>query len=96
VPLFVEHGALYIDHLNQYPGPMVRLFWEKLGDTICSLIPDGASRAARVVQKVCYCDGKRLQVFEATVKGTILREAQGQGGIHWSLSSCRPVHTRSG
>lgn len=82
VPLFVEHGGLYIDHLNHLPGPLVKPFWESLEGDICTLIPPGASRRAHVVQMVCYCDGKTLQVFEGRIEGTIALESRGKG-IHW-------------
>ncbi len=44
VPLLVEHGALYIDHPDGFPGPMIKLFREKLRDRLPPLIPAGASR----------------------------------------------------
>jgi non-canonical purine NTP pyrophosphatase (RdgB/HAM1 family) len=83
VPLFVEHGALHIDHLNGFPGPMVKLFWERLRDQLPSLIPAGASRRAHVTQMVCHCDGKKLHVFEGTIKGTIAPKKRGDRGMHW-------------
>ena len=82
VPLFVEHGGLYIDHLNGLPGPLVKPFWEKLEGKICELIPAGASRRAHVVQKVCYCDGKALRTFEGRVEGVIAPEPRGSA-LHW-------------
>ncbi|HEX8702091.1 MAG TPA: non-canonical purine NTP pyrophosphatase [Myxococcaceae bacterium] len=82
VRLFVEHGGLYIDYLKDLPGPLVKPFWEALEGDICTVIPAGASRRAHVVQKVCYCDGERLQVFEAVVKGVIAPRSKGEG-IHW-------------
>ncbi|NNC21179.1 non-canonical purine NTP pyrophosphatase [Corallococcus exiguus] len=83
VPLFVEHGGLYIDHLKGLPGPLVKPFWTALQGDICTLIPDGSSRRAHVVQMVCYCDGKKLQLFEGRVDGTIALERRGDQGIHW-------------
>ena len=83
VPLMVEHGALYIDHLNGLPGPMVKLFWEKLEHELPNLIPGGASRRAHVVQAVCYCDGKKLRVYKGRIEGSIAPKKRGRGGIHW-------------
>jgi XTP/dITP diphosphohydrolase len=82
VRLFVEHGGLYIDYLKKLPGPLVRPFWEVLKGDICKVIPAKASRRAHVVQKVCYCDGEQLQVFEGVIEGTIAPRSKGQG-IHW-------------
>lgn len=83
VPLFVEHGALYIDYFNGFPGPMVKLFWEKLDQLLPTLIPGVASRRARVIQMVCYCDEKQLHVYSGQVDGNIAPQRRGSDGIHW-------------
>jgi XTP/dITP diphosphohydrolase len=84
VPLFVEHGALHVDHLNGLPGPMVKIFWEKLGDRLGSLLPPAAAlRRAHQIQKVCYCDGRTLRVYTGRVEGTLADAPRGTGGLHW-------------
>ena len=83
VPVIVEHGALYIEHLNGFPGPMVKLFWEKLDERLPTLIPEDASRRAHVVQMVCYCDERQLHVYSGRVEGTIALEKRGSNGVHW-------------
>ncbi|WP_437970705.1 non-canonical purine NTP pyrophosphatase [Sorangium sp. So ce260] len=95
VPLFVEHGGLFIEHLNGFPGPLVKPFWERLQDRICSLIPPGLSRAARVVQKVCYCDGRTLRVYTGSTLGEIACERRGDEGIHWEPMFIPAGHTRT-
>lgn len=95
VPLFVEHGALYIDYLNGFPGPMVKLFWEKLDQLLPTLIPEGAPRSARVIQMVCYCDEKRLHVYSGQVDGHIASEKRGSDGIHWDSMFIPAGHTRT-
>ena len=83
LPIIVEHGALHIDHLHGLPGPMVKFFWEKLDDDLPALIPKGASRRAHLIQMVCFCDGKRLHVFDGRIEGNIAPANRGRGGIHW-------------
>ncbi|WP_437681126.1 non-canonical purine NTP pyrophosphatase [Sorangium sp. So ce131] len=95
VPLFVEHGGLFIDHLNGFPGPLVKPFWERLQGRICALIPAGLSRAARVVQKVCYCDGRTLRVYSGTSLGEIACERRGDAGIDWEPMFIPAGHTRT-
>ncbi|WP_437290644.1 non-canonical purine NTP pyrophosphatase [Sorangium sp. So ce406] len=95
VPLFVEHGGLFIEHLNGFPGPLVKPFWERLQDRICSLIPPGLSRAARVVQKVCYCDGRTLRVYTGTVPGEIACERRGECGTDWEPMFVPAGHTET-
>lgn len=86
VPLFVEHGALHVDHLKGLPGPLVKVMWERLGETLCSLIPAGESRRAHQIQKLCYCDGRKLRVYTGRVDGIIADAPRGNGGIHWEPS----------
>jgi XTP/dITP diphosphohydrolase len=95
VPILVEHGALYIDYFDKFPGPMVKLFWQKLRDRLPLLIPDGASRAARVKQMVCYCDEKRLHVYSGEVTGVIAPERRGTDGIHWDSMFIPDGHDRT-
>jgi XTP/dITP diphosphohydrolase len=83
LPVIVEHGALYVDHLNGFPGPIVRFFWEKLEDDLPALIPVGASRRAHVVQMVCFCDGRRLKTYQGRIDGHIADRRRGPRGIHW-------------
>lgn len=95
VPLFVEHGALYIDHLNGFPGPMVKLFWEKLDHRLPTLIPQGAPRSASVIQMVCYCDERQLHVYSGRVNGVIAPRRRGSNGIHWDSMFIPRGHTRT-
>lgn len=84
VPLFVEHGGLFIDYLNAVPGPLVKPFWEQLGGRLCNLLPSTpGARRAYVVQMVCYCDGKMLKTFQGRIKGEIATSARGSRGVHW-------------
>jgi XTP/dITP diphosphohydrolase len=83
LPVMVEHGALYVDHLNGFPGPIVRFFWEKLEDDLPALIPPGATRRAHVVQMVAYCDGRKLEIYRGRIDGRIADQRRGRRGIHW-------------
>jgi XTP/dITP diphosphohydrolase len=83
VPLFVEHGGLFIEHLKGLPGPLVKPIWQALKGGLCGLIPEQAPRDAEFIQMVCYCDGKKRTVFHGRVRGTIALRAAGENGIHW-------------
>ena len=83
VAVIVEHGALSIDHLNGYPGPLSKPMWDMLGDKICALIPPGESRAATAQSAVCFCDGKSRQVFLEKTRGQISANGRGTNGFQW-------------
>lgn len=83
VPLFVEHGGLYIDHLNGLPGPLIKPFWERMESGLCRLIPNGRKRSARFEQAVCLCDGRRVEVFRGVTRGRVAPRPVGAEGFHW-------------
>ena len=95
VPVLVEHGALYIEHLNGFPGPMVKLFWEKLDQRLPTLIPEGAPRRAHVIQMVCYCDERQLHVYSGRIEGSIALEKRGNHGVHWDSMFIPDGHDRT-
>lgn len=83
VPVIVEHGALCIEYLNEFPGALSKPMWDLLGEKICKLIPDGVSRNAKVLSAVCFCDGMTRKVFIGETRGTISTESRGIGGFQW-------------
>lgn len=56
-PLFVEHTGLFIDRINQLPGGLTQVFWDKLqADKFAELFGSeniGESKA-RAVTTICY------------------------------------------
>ena len=50
---------------------------------ICSLIPQGESRKAKVISAVCYCDGKRRHHFVAETVGIISDQPKGAFGFQF-------------
>lgn len=83
LPVFVEHGGLFIDHLNGLPGALVKPTWVLLHDRICDLVPPGAPRTATARSAVCFCDGRTRRVFAASVTGTVAPRARGDSAFHW-------------
>lgn len=83
-PLFVWDQSLYIHCLNDFPGPLVKWFWEKVTlDKICriaSLLKD---------DKICtkttitFYDGKEIRHFDGIVKGRIPESPRGRNGYAW-------------
>src|SRR5574344_2712825 len=57
-PLFVEHTGLFIDNINQLPGGLTQVFWDKLeADKFSELFGDeiGESKA-KAVTTIGYID----------------------------------------
>jgi XTP/dITP diphosphohydrolase len=83
LPIIVEHGGLYIEHLKDYPGPLSKPMWDRLQDNICDLIPTNHSRKAKAFSAVCYCDGRRLIHKVEFTAGQIAERGRGDNGFQW-------------
>ena len=83
VPVVVEHGALVIDYLNSFPGALSKPMWDLMEGKICSLIPPGESRKAKVISAVCYCDGRKRHPFIAETEGEISDISKGDLGFQF-------------
>lgn len=77
VPLFCEHGALEIQALQGLPGSLSKVFFDRLGSLICSVIPAGATREATAKSVISYCDGRRVRQFSGLMHGEIAPSASG-------------------
>ncbi len=83
VPVIVEHGAIFIDYLQGYPGALSKPMWDLLGERICDLVPKDEKRTAMAASAVCYCDGmKRVHVIEST-PGFLSVKGKGKHGFQW-------------
>jgi XTP/dITP diphosphohydrolase len=82
-PLFVEHTGLYLDMLNEFPGGLTQVFWDRLGREKFSKF--FASPTARVVARthIGYVDGRRIHVFEGEVVGKIVTPCRVDYGFQW-------------
>lgn len=95
LPVIVEHGGLFIDHLSGLPGALAKPMWGLLRDRICDLVPPGAPRTARSRSLVCFCDGRTRRVFEASVDGALAERARGASGFHWDPVFIPAGHERT-
>jgi XTP/dITP diphosphohydrolase len=82
LPCVVEHGGLEINSLNGFPSGISKVFWDKLGEKICTIIPMDDRRAtAKVI--IGYCNGKNIKTFTGITNGMISLEPKGIEGFQW-------------
>ncbi|OHB52684.1 MAG: non-canonical purine NTP pyrophosphatase [Planctomycetes bacterium GWF2_42_9] len=82
--VFVEHTGLYIRSLNDFPGGLTQIFWDKLGaDTfakiVCSL--GDAFLIAKTV--IGYCDSQKIHFFEGKIGGNVPDTPKGNRDFQW-------------
>jgi len=82
--VLVEDVSLTISALNTLPGPLIKWFYEALGNAgLCSLISPGATRKAVAEVAFALCDGDSVQVFKGQATGTINESPRGNTNFGW-------------
>lgn len=84
-PVIVEHTGLYIKSLNNFPGGLTQLFWDKLqGDKICKMVDSLPDRTAFARTIIGFCDGKNIFTeFEGELEGSISSYPKGGREFQW-------------
>ncbi len=83
-PIFVDHTGLHFDFLGGFPGGLTEIFWNKLKNKkLAEMIGRSADPTATAVTLIAYCDGKTIEVFRGSVKGTIASEPRGPEIFQW-------------
>lgn len=83
-PVLVEHSGLYLRQLNDLPGGLTEIFWEKLhADTFSRLFGNMENTSALAVTVVGFCDGCKIHLFRGEVEGNIAPSPRGACGFHW-------------
>src|SRR4051812_18592473 len=59
-PVFVEHTGLYVESLNQFPGGLTQLFWDRLqADKFSELLGSGTDTKLIAKTVIGYCDSMK-------------------------------------
>ncbi len=83
-PVFVEHTGLYLKQLNDLPGGLTQIFWDKLEANLFSTLfstPTNNEVLAKTV--IGYCDGQKIHLFSGEVKGSIAPSPRGSQDFQW-------------
>jgi len=82
-PVIVEDVALEFSAFGRLPGTFIRFFVEEMEpEAICAML-DGKDRAAVGRCAFGYYDGKKLKIFESSLKGRIAKKPAGNCGYGW-------------
>lgn len=83
-PIFIEHTSLYLEGLNDFPGGLTQIFWDKLGaDDFSKFISLTKNCRARAKTIIGFCDGKRIHTFEGSIDGSIASIPRGKRDFQW-------------
>ncbi len=83
-PLFVEHTGLYIKYLNDFPGGLTQIFWDRLNaDKFAELVGNLPDTTVVAITTIGYCDGMKIHYFKGEVKGNIVNSPRGNRDFQW-------------
>lgn len=83
-PLFVEHTGLYLRYLNDLPGGLTQIFWDKLEAERFSALFGSTSDTFTLAKTVIgFTDGRGFYTFEGSISGHIAPEPRGSRDFQW-------------
>lgn len=83
-PIFVEHTGLYIKELNDLPGGLTQIFWDKLqADKFCKIVSSFADKTIIAKTIIGYCDGAQIKTFRGEISGTVSNTPMGDRSFQW-------------
>ena len=83
-PLFVEHTGLYLKELNGFPGGLTQIFWDTLlADRFAALFGKSGHNQVTAKTVIGYIDGKRFNLFQGEVHGTVAETPRGNRDFQW-------------
>ena len=83
-PLVIWDQSLYIHCLNDFPGPLIKWFWEKVSlEKICQIANFFNDYEISTKTTLTYYDGTRIEHFYGEVYGTIPSKPRGTNGFAW-------------
>lgn len=83
-PVLVEDVSLSFKAFGRLPGPLIKWFYEELGNKgMCKLF--GKQKNKSFVAEVCFglYDGKKLKTFTGKMEGTIAKKPRGKTDFGW-------------
>jgi len=83
-PVIVEDVSLVFNGLGNLPGPLIKWFFESLGNSgLCDLINKLGDSGARAEVMFAICDESGVYIFGGFREGSIASVPRGEAGFGW-------------
>ncbi len=83
-PVLVEDISLVFNGLGLLPGPLIKWFYESLGnDGLCKLLDKFSDRRATASVMFAYGDDTGIYTFSANRAGAIAESPRGEAAFGW-------------
>jgi XTP/dITP diphosphohydrolase len=86
-PCFVWDVGLFLECLNDFPGPLVKWYFTKTvgPEKTCKIANLFSQHTCRWTTVLAYYDGEQTHFVEETVFGTVPTEPRGENGYDWDV-----------
>ncbi len=83
-PVFTMDQSVYISCLNNFPGPLIKWFWETVTlEKICDMAEHFQDNKIYTETTLTYYDGTEVVYFSDRIHGHIPSKPKGQLGWGW-------------
>lgn len=83
-PVLVEDVSLTFTAFKALPGPLIKWFFETLGnDGLCRLLDRFDDRTASAEVEFALCDGTGVHTFRGAMEGMVAGNPRGEIGFGW-------------
>lgn len=83
-PVIVEDVSLVFHELKELPGPLIKWFFETLGNEgLCKLVNKFDNKKATAKVMFAICDKSGLNTFSGSIEGSIADSPRGEIGFGW-------------
>lgn len=83
-PVLVEDVSLVFPALGKLPGPLIKWFFESLGNEgLCRLLDGFSDRSAFAEVEFGFFDGKEVHIFRGEARGSVAETPKGDIGFGW-------------
>lgn len=83
-PVIVEDVSLTFHELKELPGPLIKWFYETLGNEgLCKLVSKFDNKKATAEVMFAICDESEVETFSGSINGSITDSPRGEIGFGW-------------
>jgi XTP/dITP diphosphohydrolase len=95
-PVVIWDQSLHIRCLSDFPGPLVKWFWESVGGAkICRIARALGDQGISTRTTLTYYDGSSLHHCYGEIEGAIPPEPRGSNGFAWDTIFIPQGHERT-
>src|SRR3989338_6668928 len=81
---FAEDVSLVFNALDKLPGPLIKWFYETLGnDGLCDLLDRYGDKRAKAAVSFALCINGEVKIFSGSCEGGIGDKPRGEAGFGW-------------